>query len=687
MGMKETIFYNKVLPIALERIDEANSIDLATIAQTLVLLKNLKMTVDSNLVKSIMNSVSKMCLTDRIISEISATNSVLILYSFAKLNIFDEVLFPRLLELIKDINKENFEPHLIPLVLYVLSIFKINDFSCLSVIFEYITEYSHMMKHENLSNCLSSMARLNIRNYSVIRELVQNIKKLLPSIRVRELANVMWSLSKLKYDDSDFINDCFNRVKEYDYIDPMSHAQIFETIKRCNFNKKDIVDHLLRKYIPIMRESPTQVITQVAWCCYVLNLNKYNLIEDSLEELSRRELNKVELKYLNKLCFLDHSPIVVKNKVVYSNPTTVNIFKMCTRDVNSCVTRVRFSPQPGDSLAVAVDSAGYIRMMDLKAQKSSNYKYLENIFMENDVNLPHLCDFSFSNSGRCVYVSSSDGFVTISALNMVGKHLNKDNNLLTIHDTYIGGTFCVYPTPEYDFMIYTGGGDGFLRLWDLRLMSTNNKYNSQRNSPEIKAWNKPLVSLWAHVAPLSSMSLNVPGKIITCGFNENIRVWDSNSLVPIQTIDGGCGEMGVWDLIVDDKSSKMATVGDSSVLSTFEYECDEESFVCKNHRKIMYENCVNDSNLDFLSDDQILFMNWRRICQYGNNLVIPSLNSVNSVKAFILDISSGNIIDNLSCQSEPGSNNRNISSVDVHPNPDVGLILSGGLLFLIYTYI
>ncbi|KAF5153207.1 hypothetical protein TpMuguga_04g02065 [Theileria parva strain Muguga] len=347
-------------------------------------------------------------------------------------------------------------------------------------------------------------------------------------------------------------------------------------------------------------------------------------------------------------------------------------------DVNSCVTRVRFSPQRSDSLAVAVDSSGYIRLMDLKAQKSSNHKYLENIFMENDMNLPHLCDFSFSNSGRCVYVSSSDGFVTISAINMVGKHLNKDNNLLTIHDTYIGGTFCVYPSPEYDFMIYTGGGDGFLRLWDLRLMSSNNKYSSQENSAEFKAWNKPLVSLWAHVAPLSSMSLNIPGRIITCGFNENIRVWDSNSLVPLQTIDGGCGEMGVWDLIVDDKTSKMAAVGDTSVLSTFEYECDEESFVCKNLRKIMYENYVNDVNLDFMSEDQILFMNWRRICQYGNNLVIPSLNTGNSAKAFILDICSGNIVDNLSYQSKPGTNNHKISSVDVHPNPDVGLILSGG---------
>eukprot|EP00375_Theileria_parva_P001161 XP_763832.1 hypothetical protein [Theileria parva strain Muguga] len=171
MGMKETSFYNKVLPIALERIDEANSIDLATISQTMVLLKNRKIPVDSNLVKSIMNNVSKMCLTDRIITEISATNSVLILYSFAKLNIFDEVLFPKLLGLVKHINKENFEPHLIPLVLYVLSIFNVRDHSAFSLIFDYISEFSHLMKYENLANCLNSMARLNIRSHSVIRGL------------------------------------------------------------------------------------------------------------------------------------------------------------------------------------------------------------------------------------------------------------------------------------------------------------------------------------------------------------------------------------------------------------------------------------------------------------------------------------------------------------------------------------
>ncbi|UKK02501.2 hypothetical protein MACK_002594 [Theileria orientalis] len=348
------------------------------------------------------------------------------------------------------------------------------------------------------------------------------------------------------------------------------------------------------------------------------------------------------------------------------------------RDAKSCVTRARFSPIKRESLAVAVDSSGYIRLMDLKEQKGANYKYFQGIFMENDMNLPHLCDFAFSNTGKCVYVSSSDGYVSVSSINMIGTHLNRDNSLLTINETHTGGTLCVCPSPDHDFILYTGGGDGFLKMWDLRLMSTRNIYYSHENDINNKAWAKPLSSLWAHVTPLSSISLKVVNRIVTCGFNENIRIWDSQTLVPIQTIEAGPDEMGVWDLLVDERRRKLVCVGDLGGIKTYEYESKQDIFSIKNAKKIKQNDKEGYKNLQLAEEDQVLFRSWKRICQYENNLVIPRIDNEDKVKAYIIDMNTGKLVDNLSCNAEMDPKKYNISSVDVHPDPDVGLILSGG---------
>ncbi|BAM42338.1 uncharacterized protein TOT_040000706 [Theileria orientalis strain Shintoku] len=680
MGMKEQSFYNKVIAVLIDRMDEANSMDLATIANTLVLLKNRKVHVDGDVVRSAATAISRMCMRREIMEEMSATNSVLIMYSFAKLEIMDWELFDKLLELMKKINKENFEPHQIPLVLHVFSVFNIKKDARMPLILDYIVETAGIMTYQNIANCLVSLARLNKRRYDATEiwkigkwkfvALVENLKEKMETIKIRELgkwkentnltANILWSLGKLSYNDKEFVDECLRKVAECGDIDAISYAQVFEALKEyktrrqgnvmLSMKDEELMEHLLNKYMKIMRSSPNQIITQVAWCCSVMDFDRNKVIEESLEELSKRKLNKVEQKY-------------------------VNLFE---GDAKSCVTRARFSPLRKESLAVAVDSLGYIRLMDLKAQKGANHKYFEGIFMENDMNLPHLCDFAFSNTGKCVYVSSSDGYVSVSAVNMIGTHLNKDNSLLTIGETHTGGTLCVCPSPDHDFILYTGGGDGFLKMWDLRLMSSRNIYYANENDLNSKPWSKPLSSLWAHVTPLSSISLKVAKRIVTCGFNENIRIWDAQTLMPIQTIEAGPDEMGVWDLLVDDSKRKLVCVGDLGGIKTYEYESKQDKFAIKNAKKIKQNDREGYKSLQLEEEDQVLFRSWKRICQDGKNLVIPRIDNEDKVKAYIIDMNTGKMVDSLSCNGEMEPKKCNISSVDVHPDPDVGLILSGG---------
>ncbi|UKK02502.2 hypothetical protein MACK_002595 [Theileria orientalis] len=311
MGMKDHNFYNKVISVLIDRMDEANSIDLATIANTLVLLKNKKVQVDGDLVRSATSTISKMCMRKEMMEEMSATNSVLIMYSFAKLEIMDWELFDKLLDLMKKINKENFETHQIPLVLHVFSLFNIKKDTRLPLILDYIVETAGVMTYQNIANCLMSLARLNKRRYDVIRALVENLKDKLPTIKIRELANILWSLGKLSYNDQEFIDECLRKVYECDNIDAISYSQVFEALKEYKLKRQgnimlsmkdeELMDHLLKKYMNIMRSSPNQIITQVAWCCSVLEFDRYNVIEESLEELSKRKLNREERKYVNLL--------------------------------------------------------------------------------------------------------------------------------------------------------------------------------------------------------------------------------------------------------------------------------------------------------------------------------------------------------------------------------------------------
>lgn len=336
---------------------------------------------------------------------------------------------------------------------------------------------------------------------------------------------------------------------------------------------------------------------------------------------------------------------------------------------NSCVTRVRFSPLKNEVLAVGVDSSGYVRLMDLQAQRSANYNYDKHLGPESDVYVPHLCDFSFNECGKCIYVASSDGSVSISALNMIGSRLDRRNKLFTLYDTHIGGTFCVYPSPEYDFMIYTGGGDGYIRQWDLRLLSNRNIYSIDNNSE--KQWSKPLLSLWAHIRPVSSMSLEIEKHILTCGFGENLRMWSADTFTATETLDSRCEDFGIWDVCVNTCNRCAVAIGDYGSVWTFSYDLK-----CKDLRRFHFKDGV--ANEDVCKEDPPLFIKWRRICVYGNKVVIPTVNKDDYTKGYVIDVGSGEIVDRLLYPEDCKLRNHNIASVDAHPNLHVGLLISGG---------
>ncbi|KAK1938302.1 hypothetical protein X943_000009 [Babesia divergens] len=296
MGKSQCHILEQLVGICIKRINEANSIDLATIAQTAILLKRNKG------VNELMEAVANATLAPNIIAEISATNAVLILYAFAQIGMKHEGLFEALLDVITKLNHEDFQVHLIPLALHSLAKFKYKNHRALHAVTDHALQVVHKMQPENLSSTIYALARLMFNQQALVREIAKKTAQHLPNIGVRELSNIFWGLAKLRHDDLPLANDIIDRVIQYDHIDNMSFAQIFEGMRCYHMvDKRDAISTLLKRYKTIMPSCSTQIVTQVAWCCCSLGYWGQDIIPNSLEELCLRDRSKKEQKYVEML--------------------------------------------------------------------------------------------------------------------------------------------------------------------------------------------------------------------------------------------------------------------------------------------------------------------------------------------------------------------------------------------------
>ncbi|GFE54695.1 hypothetical protein BaOVIS_020990 [Babesia ovis] len=288
--------FDKLLQVCIKRISEANSIDLATMAQTAVLLKK-KLGI-----REVMDQVANAAIEQPILCEISATNAVLILYAFAQTGIKHGQLCQELTKVMTAMRPDDFQIHLIPLALYALARLGIKDRQVMETMTTYALKVTDQMGPENVSGTVCALARLKFNHPRLLTEMATRTKQLMPSIGVREMSNILWGFAKLRYDDTAFVDDMIDRCVQYSDIDNMSFAQMFEAI-RCYHavHKIEVIRQLLQRYIAVMQQCSTQIVTQVAWCFTSLGCNDHGIISKSLEELKLRNRNKVEQRFVEML--------------------------------------------------------------------------------------------------------------------------------------------------------------------------------------------------------------------------------------------------------------------------------------------------------------------------------------------------------------------------------------------------
>eukprot|EP00371_Babesia_bovis_P001255 XP_001609902.1 hypothetical protein [Babesia bovis T2Bo] len=288
--------FEQLVDICVKRMDEANSIDLATIAQTAVLLKRRLP------VFKLMEEVANVTGTQRILDEISASNAVLILYAFAQTHVKHDQLFNKLSQVISKMSHDDFQMHLIPLALHALAQLRSKDRHVLENIADYALKVAEQMQPANISSTVCAMAKLRYKHPLLLRAMANRTKQLIPSINIREMSNILWGFGKLRYDDKEFVDSIIDRCSQYSDIDELSFAQTFEAI-RCYHavHKEDVIKSLTERYLVIMPQCSTQIVTQVAWCCTSLGFNHDSIISKSLEVLTTRNRNAVEQKFVKML--------------------------------------------------------------------------------------------------------------------------------------------------------------------------------------------------------------------------------------------------------------------------------------------------------------------------------------------------------------------------------------------------
>lgn len=340
------------------------------------------------------------------------------------------------------------------------------------------------------------------------------------------------------------------------------------------------------------------------------------------------------------------------------------------------ITRARFSPAIEDHRAMCIESNGAITLIDLKGVKyrtGHTYEYTHNAITGFS---NYLLDFNFTADGRIVFIGDSFGNVTMDSINHIGNHISKKRgHLLRIDNAHEGGVFSVLPSPNYEFLVYTGGGDGMIRIWDIRFMVPGNPLLAyrQRSAPsKSKATDggltkKPLHELWAHKNAVSSICFPERKCLLSSGMDENLRLWDINHNAVIATIRSYGTALGIWDIAINKALGRVVVLGQSTDIWAF-YIND---FV-GNKSPELYEMVTLEIE-DGEPNDTDNFSRWRRMCSYGTNVIVPTLNNQLGAKAVVLDVATGGEVYRLMTDVVD-----RVHAIDAHPKVSSGLIVTGG---------
>ncbi|KAK2194353.1 bifunctional WD40 repeat/WD40-YVTN repeat-like-containing domain superfamily/WD40-repeat-containing domain superfamily [Babesia duncani] len=340
---------------------------------------------------------------------------------------------------------------------------------------------------------------------------------------------------------------------------------------------------------------------------------------------------------------------------------------------DTCVTRVRFPPERSSKLAVCMESGGIMRLIDLPSQRALNIQYntsdyLHGIGLEN-----YLSDFAFNRTGELIFVVSSDGRVSLTPVNMFGTHLpSKRSHMHAIDITHDGVALTLCPNDVYDFIIYTGGGDGIVKQWDLRLASPKPKFfsaltiqESEDSNPIVEGWSEPMSSVWAHNAAVSSIAI-CGNSIFTSGVDDNVRVWDCDFWNAQETVASTAHTLGIWDMCFNKKLNSMIVLGGQGEIWKFPARVPDgaESFRCRNIE------CIWDAPAEEYRAS--FFDKWKRFCTFGHYAAIPLIEGGCS----IVNLLNGDVTGEFDVEMD---HDDPIACVDVHPNEQMELFITGSI--------
>ncbi|KAK1442793.1 hypothetical protein BgAZ_303110 [Babesia gibsoni] len=340
------------------------------------------------------------------------------------------------------------------------------------------------------------------------------------------------------------------------------------------------------------------------------------------------------------------------------------------------VTRTRFSPALGDHRAMCIESNGAMTIIDLMAVKYTSVTTYEHVHNTVTGFCNHLLDFNFTSDGCMIFIGDSFGSVTIDSLGNIGSHISKKRGgLLSIDNAHEGGVFTVLPSPNYEFLLYTGGGDGTIRVWDTRFMVPDNPLLEYRHRLEFSETDegkglptdKPLHEIWAHRNAVSSLCFPDKELLVSSGVDENLRIWDTGENSAIATIRSHGTSLGIWDIAINRSIGRVAVVGQSLDVWAFyikDFICNREPGI---HKMVKFDFDDREPT------DTDIFSRWRRICTYGKSVIVPTLNNQQGAKAIILDMASGSEIYRLTTPVLD-----RIHTVDAHPRLSSGILLTGG---------
>ncbi|GIX64398.1 WD40-repeat-containing domain protein [Babesia caballi] len=336
------------------------------------------------------------------------------------------------------------------------------------------------------------------------------------------------------------------------------------------------------------------------------------------------------------------------------------------------ITRVRFSPAQEEHRAMCIESGGALTLVDLEALKYATSNWQADVADPFSKITNHPLDFAFSADGRIAFVADSGGRVTLDAVNDVGNRLSKvHKHLVAIDNAHDGGVFAVVPSPTYEFLLYTGGGDGMIRVWDVRYMAKANPMTQHMLGGAAKrsrhpAASKPVQEMWAHKNAVSAICFPDDKLLMSAGVDENIRLWDTAHNAVISTVRSYGYALGVWDVVFNRPLGRAVVVGQTTDVWAFYPSSFMGQRAPDSNDMVKIEVDDDDNN------DMGTFGRWRRVCTYGTNVVVPTLNSESGAKALIVDVKTGTEVRRVETDVVD-----RIHSVDMHPKRDCGLMLTG----------